>query len=71
MANAVVKRLNDCLLEVLPARMRLDYRISLGVAQAFMMQARHISFDASGYQSYQRMHVFRDAAQRPGVKHPA
>src|SRR5438270_261905 len=61
---AVVEGLDDVFLEMGRTRMCMHHSLALRVAVLPVFYAEHIHFDAGGDQSYDRVHVLRDARRR-------
>src|SRR5258706_13547832 len=61
---AVVEGLDDVFLETRATRMCMHHRLALRVAVFGISQPKDIHFDAGCHQSYDRVHVLRDARRR-------
>ena len=64
MAESIVKGVYNLLLEMIPARMRLDYRLPLSVGYVKVTKSEHVHIDAGCDERHFRLLVPRDARRR-------
>src|SRR5580704_5876147 len=69
-AEAIVKCVDDLLLEVIPPRMRVDYRLAVSVGYVKVAKTEDVHLNARGHEGHFRLLVLGDArrgVQRDGV----